>query len=725
MRERAFKLWQGNVIYFMDNIFMSVEELDMPEVREVLRKRGIEKLNPPQTEALRKGLLDGRRLVIASPTASGKTLIAELGAISHLKRERGKVVYVTPLRALTTEKYSTFKEWEPYGFKVGMTSGEYDSQDNYLKDYDIVVTTYEKLDSLWRHRPSWLEMADYFILDELHYLNDPTRGPVVESVAVRAKRKGILALSATISNYQEISRWLNAEYVSTPWRPVKLVEGVMYPSGKSYVVTFKDGTTKRVKGDDPIEAYTMDSVSRGGQVLVFRNSRRNAEGTAKSISLKFKDSEELNDLSREVLEVEDAGTNEKETLSSLVRRGVAYHHAGLSRGLREVIERGFRERKIKVIVATPTLAAGVNLPARTVIVGDIFRYNRRVTGFREEIPVMEYKQMVGRAGRPGFDTEGESIVVVRDRRNFERVFEKYLSSDVEPIESKLGAENAFYSFLLGTLSSEGGMTPVALRTYVEETLLSDEMIEAHFDKGVEWLKSHEFIHGEDVLELTSFGRRVSEIYVNPFTAVTVKESIKGKPTSCELAYLHMLAYTPDAPIVGTSNLDETLLYDVDCKMFLEEPYDELEMSFYLSAMKVAFVIHDWIEELDEDTILSKYGIGSGDLRSMVESMEWLTYSGYMIAQVMREEGHEEIMRRLHLRIKDGVKEELVDLAQIPGIGRKRARLLWNNGIHGLADVVMEPGKVKQLLGDKLGDRVIHEAARILGKGTLGKGRGGD
>lgn len=109
----------------------------------------------------------------------------------------------------------------------------------------MIVTTYEKLDSLWRHRPAWLEEADYFILDELHYLNDPSRGPVVETVAVRAKRKGMLALSATISNFHEISRWLKAEYIATSWRPVKLVEGVIYPAGKYYSVTFKDGTTKR------------------------------------------------------------------------------------------------------------------------------------------------------------------------------------------------------------------------------------------------------------------------------------------------------------------------------------------------------------------------------------------------------------------------------------------------------------------------------------------------
>ncbi|MEM3515887.1 MAG: DEAD/DEAH box helicase, partial [Saccharolobus sp.] len=134
--------------------WISVEQLELPSnVIEILKNRGISKLNPPQTEAIKKGLLDGKRLLLASPTGSGKTLIAELGIISFLLKHGGKAVYVTPLRALTNEKYSVFKEWEKIGFKVAMTSGDYDTEDIWLKDYDIIVTTYEKLDSLWRHRP--------------------------------------------------------------------------------------------------------------------------------------------------------------------------------------------------------------------------------------------------------------------------------------------------------------------------------------------------------------------------------------------------------------------------------------------------------------------------------------------------------------------------------------------------------------------------------------------
>ncbi|PVU76680.1 DEAD/DEAH box helicase, partial [Acidianus hospitalis] len=320
--------------------FTPIDKLNLDErIIKILKKKGIEKLNPVQTDAVNSGLLEGKRLLVTSPTGSGKTLIAELGIISHLLSNGGKAVYITPLKALTAEKYNELKDWEELGFKVGMTSGDYDSDDAWLKNYDIIVSTYEKIDSLWRHNPSWLSEVDYFVLDEFHYLNDEERGPVVESVAIRAKRKNLLALSATISNYEKIANWLNAIPVTTNWRPVPLREGVIVEGKKSYQVIFPDETIE-IKGNDPIIAYTLYVLEHGGQVLVFRNSRKMAESTAKKISssmglLSLPDKELLK-VGEEIKNVEDAGSDEKEELYELVVRGVAFHHAGLSKGLREI-----------------------------------------------------------------------------------------------------------------------------------------------------------------------------------------------------------------------------------------------------------------------------------------------------------------------------------------------------------------------------------------------------
>ncbi|EZQ11109.1 DEAD/DEAH box helicase [Candidatus Acidianus copahuensis] len=696
--------------------FTSVSEVNLDSrILEILIKRGIKEFNPVQTEAINKGLLNGSRLLVTSPTGSGKTLIAELGMLTHLLSEGGKAIYVTPLRALTAEKYRELKDWESLGFRVGITSGDYDSDDAWLKNYDIIITTYEKLDSLWRRNPSWIKDVNYFVLDEFHYINDGTRGPVVETVAMRASGKKLLALSATISNFERISKWLNANAVITNWRPVPLKEGVIYPERKKFVVLYNDGTKIELAGQDPILSYVNYMIEAGGQVLVFRNSRKNAETTARKIASFLPIRKELQEISEKISEVDDAGSKEKDDLTSIVKSGVAYHHAGLSRSLREIIESEFIKRKIKVIVATPTLAAGVNLPARGVIIGDMYRFNGKILGFQEEISVMEYKQMSGRAGRPGFDKEGESIIVVRDKKDVEKKMKKYILSPPEPIESRLGNEVAFYSFILGTLSSEGKMTYDSLSDFAHGSLLDSKLIESYLRQGVTWLEENGFIQGdEDDLSLTKFGKRVADIYINPFSAKVFKDYLPGRDISCNVAYLHLMAYTPDGPRIGVGRKERDELLDyVPCPLFIEEPEDEDEEYNYLSALKIAMITNDWIEEIDDDVILEKYNIGSGDLRTIVDTMDWLSYSAYNVASILEEVEHHNVLRKLNMRIKDGVKEELLEIIKIPGIGRKRGRLLFTNNIRKPEDVVMNPEKVKNLLGTNLGEKIVKEAARLI------------
>ncbi|WP_126451108.1 DEAD/DEAH box helicase [Sulfodiicoccus acidiphilus] len=690
----------------------TVDELELDEkVKGILKERGVIRLNPVQTEAIKKGLLKGKRLLVASPTASGKTLVAELGMISHVTNG-GKAVYVVPLRALAQEKYDTLKSWEKLGVKVGITSGDYDSDDEWLRYYDIVVSTYEKLDSLWRRRATWLSQVNYYVLDEVHYINDGERGPVIEGITIRSKRAGnLLALSATVSNYVEIADWLGAEPVVIDWRPVKLREGVLFPEGRRFRVQFDDGSIETVKGVDPIVAFTLRSIEAGGQVLIFRNSRRNAEATARRVA-EFLDETE-NDLTS-ALNEEDVVNEEREGLEPLLRRGVAYHHAGLSKRTRDLIESAFRTRRLKVIAATPTLAAGVNLPARTVIIGDYHRYNRKVLGFQEEIPVMEYKQMSGRAGRPGFDDSGEAVIVVRNAREAERVMKKYVLSQPEELKSRLGSELAFFSFVLGVLASDGPLTEMELRKFASESLMTREVLERYLDRAINWLTEREFVKLGRKLSLTSFGRRVADLYVNPFTADLIKEKLTKSELGCNLAYLQLLASTPDAPVVSVGRYEEDRLYDeLDCELMVEEPEDETERYEFLSSLKVGLIVRDWINEEPEEKILETYNVGSGDLNAVVETMDWLTYSGHHVCNVLGLSEHAKRLSLLNARVKDGVSEELLDLVKIRGVGRKRARLLYDSGVRSVLDVLANPEKVKSILGARLGESVIEQAARAL------------
>jgi len=329
---------------------------------------------------------------------------------------------------------------------------------------------------------------------------------------------------------------------------------------------FRDNTARKVHGDDAIIAYTLDSLSKNGQVLVFRNSRKMAESTALKIAnyMNFVslDEKAISEILKQLDDIEEGGSDEKELLKSLISKGVAYDHAGLSKALRDIIEESFRKRKIKVIVATPTLAAGVNLPARTVIIGDIYRFNRKIVGYYDEIPVMEYKQMSGRAGRPGFDQIGESIIVVRDKEDVDRVFKDILS-DVEPIESKLGSERAFYTFLLGILSAEGSLSEKQLEAFAYESLLAKSVVDVYFDRAIRWLSEHSFIREENnTFTLTNFGKRVADLYINPFTADIIRKGLEGYKASCEIAYLHLLAFTPDGPLVSVGRNEEEELIEL-------------------------------------------------------------------------------------------------------------------------------------------------------------------
>jgi helicase len=202
----------------------------IPEkVYNEIEKRGFAELRPCQTKSIDAGLFDDKNLLVCTPTASGKTLVAELAFLNAILHDKGKAVYVVPLRALANEKFKTFKKDYP-AIKTAISSGDIDSADSFLEKYDLIITTSEKFDSLIRHKAPWLRQVKTVIIDEIHLLNDPGRGPTLEVLItiLRSILKGmqLIALSATIGNPKELAEWLGAELVIDGWRPVRLDKGV-------------------------------------------------------------------------------------------------------------------------------------------------------------------------------------------------------------------------------------------------------------------------------------------------------------------------------------------------------------------------------------------------------------------------------------------------------------------------------------------------------------------
>ncbi|MFX1474176.1 MAG: DEAD/DEAH box helicase, partial [Promethearchaeota archaeon] len=419
----------------------------MPEkVKAFYAKQNITTLYPPQQKAIEAGALDGKNLVAAIPTASGKTLIAETCFLKTILERGMKCLYLTPLRALASEKYDDFLLFEELGVKVGVTTGDYDSADEKLGVYDLLVCTNERADSLLRHQASWLSQIGIVIADEVHLINDTGRGPTLEVVLVRLKQVApkaqILALSATVGNAEELAAWLEGVAVTSEWRPVTLREGV-YHEGR---VRFAEGDEERYTpaSSFPIGDITRQVLRDEGQLLIFLNTRKSAMNTAQRLGpivsrfLSKQDRSELDEISRRILQSGEV-TQVTDRLAKLVSAGVAFHHAGLRHTERKLIEDAFRQALIKAVCCTPTLAAGINMPARLVVINEYRRFDR--TEGYQPIPVLEYKQMAGRAGRPKYDKTGTSVLMARRHEEVAFLMDNYVLGDAENVVSKLASES--------------------------------------------------------------------------------------------------------------------------------------------------------------------------------------------------------------------------------------------------------------------------------------------
>jgi len=428
---------------------MIIDELPLePNTINFLKSEGYTKLYPPQEDAIKAGILDEKNILVSTPTASGKTLIATLAMIQHIIKHKTKVVYLSPLRALAAEKFSEFKKLETMKLdrkiKVTISTGDFDSVGN-LANSDILILTNEKMDSLMRYGPAWIDDIGLVISDEIHLVGDEGRGPTLEMILTRFKiglagnKPRIIGLSATITNSDELAEWLDCKPVESKWRPVPLSEAVY----DDFTVKNQKRQSYEVNFDSiglPSIGLGIDSVKNGGQSLLFAMTRPScaklATDSGKYIERILSNNElaDLEKISKKLLSNNEQ-TQLVKKLAYLVKQGVAFHHAGLNQNCREIIETEFRSGKIKMLSATPTLAAGVNLPARRVVISSILRYNTKSAG-NTPISILEYKQLCGRAGRPQYDKEGESIIIAKQIPQ-DDLLAHYVDGEPEPIESKI------------------------------------------------------------------------------------------------------------------------------------------------------------------------------------------------------------------------------------------------------------------------------------------------
>ena len=680
---------------------MRVDELEISDrVAQALMDTGFVNLHPPQAEAIPVAL-QGHNLVVAIPTASGKSLIGYIPALQTIVEKGKKVLYIVPLKALASEKKDDFDRWAHLGFRTHMSTGDLDSDDRNLADADVVIATSEKADSMIRHGSTWIDDVGLVIADEIHMIHDPGRGPTLEVALTKLMRRNrklqIIALSATMSNAFDLAEWLHARLIESDWRPIPLKEGVYY-DGR---IRFGDRTSKDVDFEfDEIWSLIRQAVRDGGQALVFVNSRRSTESLAVKYSKNMGTlaGRTLSAKEMELLEGDAESTATGRKLSSCVKCGMAFHNAGLTYRQRKYVEDNFRSGNIKCIVATPTLAAGINLPARRVIVRDTTRFESNYGN--SPIPVMEIKQMCGRAGRPGYDPYGEAVLIAKNEGDFDHLMEDYIDHDTERLTSKLFNEKILRSHVLGLLATEDAETREEIIDFIKETFFGTVSqlfgIESVVDSIVKSLIEEDMAKARDErVRVTSFGKRVSDLYIDPVSASMLREAVtKIDDDTDNLLILIAAAMTPDVLGMYPKKSDTDRLNTVGDEVWeklLIDPDDveDYDQEYFNSDLKVALLINDWIEETDEDTLTDTMGIGPGDIRSKIDMMDWIMYAMGEIAYMFNPSAMKKI-RPLMTRVRYGVKEELIELVSLRGVGRNRARILFDRGVRTKSDVAAIP-----------------------------------
>ena len=739
-------------------------------VGEALEAEGVAELYPPQEAAVEAGVVDGESLVAAVPTASGKTLIAELAMLAAIERG-GKALYIVPLRALASEKKTEFERWEDHGVTVGVSTGNYESDGEWLATRDIIVATSEKVDSLIRNGAPWIDDLTCVVSDEVHLVDDPNRGPTLEVTLAKLRKVNpglqTVALSATVGNADVIADWLDAGLVESDWRPIDLRMGVHFGNA----IDFADGSKREVpveRGEDQTARLVADALDtqedgQGGSSLVFVNSRRNAESSARKLTdvtgprLTDDERDRLRELAEEIRGVSDTDTSED--LADAVAQGSAFHHAGLASEHRSLVEDAFRDRLIKCISATPTLAAGVNTPARRVIVRDWRRYDGEFGGMKP-LDVLEVHQMCGRAGRPGLDPYGEAVLLANDADTKEELFERYLWADPEPVRSKLAAEPALRTHVLATVASGFASTRDGLLAFLDNTLYAAQTddegrLAAVTDTVLDYLAVNDFVErdregGSESLTATGIGHTVSRLYLDPMSAAEMIDGLRSvegtsgataaagdgdggdgefvmtadddgdepgfgtytrageesgeaaaendpdppSPEVTPLGLYHLVSRTPDMYELYLKSGDREeyteLCYEREGEFLGDVPseYEDVRFEDWLASLKTARLLEDWANEVDEDRITERYGVGPGDIRGKVDTAEWLLRAAETLARDVEEVDGDVVVavREARKRIEYGVREELLNLAGVRNVGRKRARRLYEAGVETRADL---------------------------------------
>lgn len=492
---------------------------------------------------------------------------------------------------------------------------------------------------------------------------------------------------------------------------------------------------------EPVISLVKEVIKKQRQTLVFCGSKRSAEKQAEDIAKVLKKDadfplkETCLALSKEFEACLDIPTEQCKRNAFCIKKGVAFHHAGLLSKQKDLIEEGFRNGTIHTICATPTLAAGVDTSAYRTIIKDIKRFTGRWGMLY--IPVLEYLQMAGRAGRPGKETEGEAVLIAKSEAEKELLKEQYIYGKPENIQSKLAVEPILRSAVLSLISSKFTKTYTDVLTFFEKTFYAKQFqdmyrLEQILKKVILQLKEFgflsnsneetEFFHSandikdNETLEETPLGKRVSELYLDPLTAHTIICALKKAQEQKERNDKKHLTKEIIQALCNTIEMEPLLRVKDKEIIFLQQEIEELretilseipkehhfEYPSFLQSIKTTLFFHDYIEEASDSEILETYDVRPGEVRAKLENFDWLLRCAIELSKFLEKKGIISDLVKVQLRMKHGVKEELLSLLKLKHIGRTRARILFSKGFVHIGSFKKEHfDEVTEILGPKI------------------------
>ena len=665
----------------------------------------IEEFNPAQKAVIESGYLEDKsNYIICIPTASGKTVLGVLPALKTIL-DGGKAVYAAPLLSIQNEKVKEFKAFEEHGINVG----------KHPSSSDLSVMVFESFDALTRFSWNTLRDVDTLIIDEFHMIGEYSRGPTLEAAITRAKiinpSMRIIALSATLRNIEEIEGWLEGTCVEHDYRPVPLNKEVL------------DAEMFNTKNKNDIIVKVLEkSIQDGSQALSFVSTRRFTESLATYVSKKinkkinFKQREAFKEVAEKILEVpKRKGSLPTSTclkLAESCEHGVAFHHAGLFNEQKEIIEDEFRNGNILMITATPSLMYGVNLPSKTVIIRD---HTRWTSNGPQPIPVFDYEQMSGRAGRPQYDDVGYSYLIAKTMDEALNLQDFYIEGDIELTNSKLvDNKDAIYRQIIAQIASSLSKNLEELTDFFGKTLygyqmknnpsmsfFAEDSLKYELENALSFLLQNGIIRATpEGLKTTEFGNLIARSNYSVETAVKIKEYISDMTEINTAEFIYALCETPDMPLISFKGRKS------------KDPVMEKLSEHGLFAVNIgnpeatAVSLIEWVDERSEYEIENRYSVYSASTRRSAYEASKLVKFAKDTSEVLGNYSNLKDFDMLSARLYYGVKTDIIPLVVgVKRLGRKRARNLvkiFGNDLSGVSENELQ--KVEGI-GPKLAEKI--------------------